>query len=57
MRRIIGRLRDDERGTTAIEYGLIIAGIAFAIMTVIYTVGDDIVGLFQEIMDLMPGGG
>jgi len=35
---------------------LIIAGISLAISTIVYTVGDDIVDLFTEIMDIMPGG-
>ena len=38
-----------ERGATAIEYGLIAAGIAVAISVVVFTVGSDLVGLFSGI--------
>lgn len=38
-----------ERGATAIEYGLIAAGIAVAISAVVFTVGTDLVGLFSGI--------
>jgi pilus assembly protein Flp/PilA len=38
-----------ERGATAIEYGLIAAGIAVAISVVVFTVGSDLIGLFSGI--------
>lgn len=38
-----------ERGATAIEYGLIAAGIAVAISVVVFTVGTDLVALFSGI--------
>ena len=38
-----------ERGATAIEYGLIAAGIAVAISVVVFTVGSDLVALFSGI--------
>jgi pilus assembly protein Flp/PilA len=38
-----------EKGATAIEYGLIAAGIAVAISVVVFTVGSDLVGLFSGI--------
>ena len=36
------RLRDDDRGATAVEYGLIVALIAAAIVTAVQTLGGDI---------------
>jgi pilus assembly protein Flp/PilA len=45
------KLRDDESGATAIEYGLIAAGIAVAIVAVVFTIGDDLVDLFTGISD------
>ncbi len=38
-----------EKGATAIEYGLIAAGIAVAISVVVFTVGSDLVALFSGI--------
>ena len=38
----------DERGATAVEYGLLLAGIAVAIMFVVFTLGDKIKGLFTS---------
>ncbi len=40
-------LSDD--GATAIEYGLIAAGIAVAISVVVFAVGDDLVALFTNV--------
>jgi pilus assembly protein Flp/PilA len=36
-----------EKGATAIEYGLIAAGIAVAISVVVFTFGEDLTGLFE----------
>lgn len=38
-----------ERGATAIEYGLIAAGIAVAISAVVFVIGSDLVALFSGI--------
>lgn len=37
----------DENGATAIEYGLIAAGISLAIAAVVFTFGDDLTALFS----------
>ncbi len=47
----LGKLRDDESGATAIEYGLIAAGIAVAIVAVVFTIGDELVNLFTGIKE------
>jgi pilus assembly protein Flp/PilA len=39
----------DESGATAIEYGLIAAGISVAIITVVGTLGGKLVSVFQSI--------
>ncbi len=39
MKNIIARFVKDESGATAIEYGLIAAGIALAIITIVNTLG------------------
>jgi pilus assembly protein Flp/PilA len=38
----IGRFFADERGTTAIEYGLIASGIAAAIISIVFGVGNTV---------------
>ena len=38
----------DENGATAIEYGLIAAGIALAISVVVFTMGDELRLMFDE---------
>jgi len=41
----------DERGATAIEYGLIVAGIAIAIIAVVNSLGGDLQNTFSEVSD------
>lgn len=45
----LSMLAADRRGATAIEYGLIAAGIAIAIVTILGTVGGDLNNLFNDI--------
>jgi pilus assembly protein Flp/PilA len=49
MRTSVARFVKDESGATAIEYGLIAAGIAVAIITAVNAVGTDLSGLFGKI--------
>ena len=57
MRSVFTRFVKDERGTTAIEYGLIAAGLAVALLTAVQTVGGSIDTLFnQAAVDLTPKG-
>lgn len=39
----------DDKGATAIEYGLIAAGIAVAIMVAVGLLGDQLEGMFTEV--------
>ena len=39
----------DKSGATAIEYGLIAAGIAVAIIAAVFALGEDIEGFFTEV--------
>ena len=39
----------DARGATAMEYGLIGAGIALTLVVAVFALGDEIVGLFGDI--------
>lgn len=40
---------ENEDGATAIEYGLIAAGISLAIVAVVFTLGDDLLAIFTDI--------
>ncbi len=51
MKEQIIRFWRDDSGATAIEYGLIAAGIGVAVITLLGQVGDDIQGLFGRIKD------
>lgn len=44
-------LKEDISGATAIEYGLIAAGIAIAILVTVQLVGTNMTALFQQIAD------
>jgi len=45
------RFLRDECGATAIEYGLIVAGIAIAIIAVVNSLGGDLQNTFSEVSD------
>ncbi|WP_347060142.1 Flp family type IVb pilin [Blastococcus sp. HT6-30] len=52
-----GRLNRDEKGATAVEYGLMVGLIAAVIITTVTTLGGQLDGLFQEITTaLTPAG-
>ena len=46
----------DKSGATAIEYGLIAAGIAVAIIAAVFALGDDIKGFFVDVSDKLGSG-
>jgi pilus assembly protein Flp/PilA len=54
MTRLQNFLRE-ESGVTAIEYGLIAAGIGVAIVTVVFTVGSALVGIFSTVQTKLGG--
>jgi pilus assembly protein Flp/PilA len=51
------RFLNDESGATAIEYGLIAALVAVAIITAVATLGDGLIATFDEISDELGGAG
>ena len=51
------RFVENESGATAIEYGLIAAGIAVAILVAVNTVGTDLSGLFGRISGKLTASG
>ena len=49
MKNLVSRFVKDESGATAIEYGLIAAGIAIAIITAVQSVGTKLTSNFTQI--------
>jgi pilus assembly protein Flp/PilA len=47
--------RDEERGASAVEYGLLIAGIAALIVIVVFAFGDNLVDIFTSTCDSVNG--
>jgi pilus assembly protein Flp/PilA len=47
---IVARFIKDDSGATAIEYGLIAAGIAIAIIAAVNALGTALSGKFQEVV-------
>jgi pilus assembly protein Flp/PilA len=48
---VLTRFLRDESGATAIEYGLIAAGISIAIITVVKNVGTNLSGTFTSVQN------
>lgn len=48
LRTILTARRDDERGASAVEYGLLIAGIAALIIIVVFAFGGVLEGVFND---------
>ena len=46
---LIQAYNTNEEGATAIEYGLIAAGVALAIAAVVFTIGGDLDAKFQQV--------
>jgi pilus assembly protein Flp/PilA len=55
MKNLIVRFVKNESGATAIEYGLIAAGISVAIIAVVQTVGKDLVTVFTNVSTALAG--
>jgi pilus assembly protein Flp/PilA len=45
----------DEEGASAVEYGLLVAGIAVAVMAAIYTIGTNLNTKFTSVSDKLAG--
>jgi len=54
---VLKSLIRDEKGASAVEYGLIVGLIAVALVTVLVLVGTDLDGLFDQVVSAIPGGG
>ncbi len=53
IRKILRKLRADERGATAIEYGLIVALIAVAIMGALQGLGGGVGGMWGRLGNIV----
>ncbi|MGI8707823.1 MAG: Flp family type IVb pilin [Actinomycetota bacterium] len=53
---IIARLRQlqDEKGATAVEYGIMVALIAAVIIAVVTALGIEVQAAFQSVVDALP---
>jgi pilus assembly protein Flp/PilA len=47
------RLVWEDDGASMVEYGLLVAGIAVAVIVLVFTLGDSIAGLFQQVVDAL----
>jgi pilus assembly protein Flp/PilA len=54
--RIKNRLQRDETGATAVEYGIMVGLIAVVIVGVVGFLGDDLLGLFEDVRTGIAGG-
>jgi pilus assembly protein Flp/PilA len=57
MKSLLLRFVRDTSGATAIEYGLIAAGISVAIITVVNTLGGQLVNTFSSVSDQLKNAG
>jgi pilus assembly protein Flp/PilA len=51
MRKLLNQLCRDEKGATAVEYGLIVALIVIAIITSLQSVANENTGLWASVSD------
>ena len=56
MTKFVSRFVKDESGATAIEYGLIAAGIAAVVITAVYNLGSKVNTTFTNITEFVGGG-
>jgi len=54
MLQVFRRLLKDESGATAIEYGLICAALAVAILTTLQALGTNLIAMLQRLLDFFP---
>jgi len=56
MKNLVKRFAKDESGATAIEYGLIAAGISVAIIAVVQGLGANLKGTFTTVSNALTAG-
>lgn len=50
------RFEDKSKGATAVEYGIMVAGIAVVIITIVFTLGGQIRDMFDGVGDAIANG-
>jgi pilus assembly protein Flp/PilA len=55
MKRIVKRWFAETKGATAVEYGLMAAGISIAILLAVFTFGGNMAGMFDEFSNWLGG--
>jgi len=53
---IAARTANSERGASAVEYGLLIAGIAALVVVIVFAFGDNIRDIFEDTCKSVAGG-
>ena len=56
LRIMLAARKDSERGASAVEYGLLIAGIAALIVVIVFAFGDNISDIFNDTCDAVATG-
>jgi len=54
---VTDRLKKDDKGATAVEYGLLVGLIAVAIIAALIVLRPQLAGLFDNVSDQLPGAG
>lgn len=54
MLKLFTKLKTDDSGATAIEYGLIAAMVAVAVIAILGTLGDNLTNTFTSISNQLP---
>jgi len=54
---IAARTANNERGASAVEYGLLIAGIAALVVVIVFAFGDNIRDIFEDTCKSVAGSG
>jgi pilus assembly protein Flp/PilA len=57
LRNLLNFRKDDERGASAVEYGLLVAGIAAVIVAVVFLLGTHLDGVFKKTDDCITTSG
>ncbi len=51
MQTVGNKLRRDEKGATAVEYGIMVAGIAVVVMVAVFLIGTNLNLMFEKVAD------
>ncbi|MCJ7699767.1 Flp family type IVb pilin [Candidatus Bathyarchaeota archaeon] len=54
MKNLLVRFAKSKSGATAVEYGVIVAGISIAIVTIVFSIGGKLGAAFTSIAAMLP---